>query len=249
MRRILQCSGPVPSGSSAASSSFWCSASASFRCSIGTSTRGRLRSLSLDCELLYERGILSKDRTSVSLKHVRAVHVTRGFLNRILGVGTYPNLDRGRSAGVHGGGHAGPWNDQRNDLESAEPRRGLGPACRARTTIAIRKGATRLLLAAAVALILLVAIVWGGLYTFRDRLGLKNAALISFGVSLAVILVMAVVSGGRRVSDFLRDLLADDRLDLLGELTRRGRASGPAAGKMAPPRSAAPALRQVADDI
>ena len=41
-----------------------------------------------DSELLYERGILSKDRTSVSLKHVLAVHVTQGFLNRILGVGT-----------------------------------------------------------------------------------------------------------------------------------------------------------------
>ena len=65
---------------------------------------------------------------------------------------------------------------------------------------------TRLLLAAAVALILLVAIVWGGFYYFVEYanfwdpfaagLGLKNAALISFGVSLAVILVMAVVSGG-----------------------------------------------------
>lgn len=69
-----------------------------------------------------------------------------------------------------------------------------------------RKEATRLLLAAAVALILLVAIVWGGLYylfetanfsdPFAAGLGLKNAALISFDVSLAVILVMAVVSGG-----------------------------------------------------
>jgi uncharacterized membrane protein YdbT with pleckstrin-like domain len=39
-------------------------------------------------ELLYEKGILSKDRTSVSLKHIRSVHVTQGFLNRILGVGT-----------------------------------------------------------------------------------------------------------------------------------------------------------------
>jgi uncharacterized membrane protein YdbT with pleckstrin-like domain len=39
-------------------------------------------------ELLYEKGILSKDRTSVSLKHIRAVHVTQGFLNRIFGVGT-----------------------------------------------------------------------------------------------------------------------------------------------------------------
>jgi len=102
---------------------------------------------------------------------------------------------------------------------------------------------TRLLLAAAVALILLVAIVWGGIYYFVEHanfsdlfaagLGLKNAALISFGVSLAVILVMAVVSGGdaifgelpfhhRRVSDFLRDLLADDRLDLLGRAYSEG---------------------------
>ena len=65
---------------------------------------------------------------------------------------------------------------------------------------------TRLLLAAAVALIPQVAIVWGGIYYFVEYanfsdpfaagLGLKNAALISFGVSLAVILVMAVVSGG-----------------------------------------------------
>ena len=41
-----------------------------------------------DSDLLYERGILSKDRTSVSLKHVRSVHVTQGFVNRLLGVGT-----------------------------------------------------------------------------------------------------------------------------------------------------------------
>ena len=41
-----------------------------------------------DTELMYERGILSEDRTSVSLKHVRSVHVTQGFVNRILGVGT-----------------------------------------------------------------------------------------------------------------------------------------------------------------
>jgi uncharacterized membrane protein YdbT with pleckstrin-like domain len=40
-----------------------------------------------DNELMYERGILSKDRTSVSLKHVRAVHITQDFVNRILGVG------------------------------------------------------------------------------------------------------------------------------------------------------------------
>ena len=41
-----------------------------------------------DQELMYERGILSKDRTSVSLKHVRSVNTAQGFINRILGVGT-----------------------------------------------------------------------------------------------------------------------------------------------------------------
>ena len=41
-----------------------------------------------DQELMYERGILSKDRTSVSLKHVRSVNIAQGFINRILGVGT-----------------------------------------------------------------------------------------------------------------------------------------------------------------
>lgn len=41
-----------------------------------------------DQEIMYEKGILSKDRTAVSLKHVRTVRVTQGFINRILGVGT-----------------------------------------------------------------------------------------------------------------------------------------------------------------
>ena len=39
-------------------------------------------------DITYEQGILSKDRTSVSLRHVRSVRVTQGFVNRILGVGT-----------------------------------------------------------------------------------------------------------------------------------------------------------------
>ncbi len=41
-----------------------------------------------DHELMYERGILSKDRLSVSLRHVRSVEVKQSFVNRILGVGT-----------------------------------------------------------------------------------------------------------------------------------------------------------------
>jgi len=39
-------------------------------------------------EIMYERGILSKDRLSVSLRHVRSVEVKQSFVNRILGVGT-----------------------------------------------------------------------------------------------------------------------------------------------------------------
>jgi uncharacterized membrane protein YdbT with pleckstrin-like domain len=41
-----------------------------------------------DSELKYERGILSKKRTSMSLNHVRTVSIAQGFINRILGVGT-----------------------------------------------------------------------------------------------------------------------------------------------------------------
>jgi hypothetical protein len=68
-----------------------------------------------------------------------------------------------------------------------------------------RKEALRLLVAAAVALLLLIIIGGAGLYwlvglgehdPFSPGLGLKNAAVISFAVSLVVILVMAVVSGG-----------------------------------------------------
>lgn len=39
-------------------------------------------------ELMYEKGILSKDRLSVNLRHVRSVYVAQSFVNRILGVGT-----------------------------------------------------------------------------------------------------------------------------------------------------------------
>jgi hypothetical protein len=68
-----------------------------------------------------------------------------------------------------------------------------------------RKEATRLFVAAVIALLLLIAIGGAGLYyliglgdsdPFSAGLGLKDAALVSFGVSLVVILVMAVVSGG-----------------------------------------------------
>lgn len=50
-------------------------------------TRGTALTVT-DSDLLYERGILSKERTSVSLRHVRSVNVMQSFVNRILGVGT-----------------------------------------------------------------------------------------------------------------------------------------------------------------
>ena len=68
-----------------------------------------------------------------------------------------------------------------------------------------RKEALRLFVAAAIALLLLMVIGGAGLYylvglgasdPFAPGLGLKNAALVSFGVSFVLILVMAVVSGG-----------------------------------------------------
>lgn len=39
-------------------------------------------------DLMYEKGILSKDRLSVNLRHIRSVYVMQSFVNRLLGVGT-----------------------------------------------------------------------------------------------------------------------------------------------------------------
>jgi len=68
-----------------------------------------------------------------------------------------------------------------------------------------RKEAARLLLAAAIAILRLIVIGAVGIYfitglgdgdPFSEGLGLKGAAIVSFGVSLVLILVMAIVSGG-----------------------------------------------------
>jgi len=68
-----------------------------------------------------------------------------------------------------------------------------------------RKEAARLLLAAAIAILLLIVIGAVGIYfitglgdsdQFSAGLGLKGAAIVSFGVSLVLILIMAIVSGG-----------------------------------------------------
>ena len=68
-----------------------------------------------------------------------------------------------------------------------------------------RNEALRLFIAAAMALLLLIVVGGAGFYyimgigdadPFSAGLGLKTAALISFGVSFVAILIMAVVSGG-----------------------------------------------------
>lgn len=69
-----------------------------------------------------------------------------------------------------------------------------------------RREAMRLFVAVAIAALLLVAMGGAALYYFAGWLGssdpfaggleLKDAAVIAFGVSLAVILVMTIVSGG-----------------------------------------------------
>ena len=68
-----------------------------------------------------------------------------------------------------------------------------------------RNEALRLFIAAAVALLLLIVVAGVGFYyigeigdadPFSAGIGLKGAALISFGVSFVAILIMAVVSGG-----------------------------------------------------
>jgi len=68
-----------------------------------------------------------------------------------------------------------------------------------------RNEALRLFVVAAIALVLLILVAGAGLYyliglgaddPFSAGIGLKDAALVSFGVSFVLILVMAVVSGG-----------------------------------------------------
>lgn len=39
-------------------------------------------------QLLYERGIFSKDRTEIQLASIRTVKIYQSFINRIFGVGT-----------------------------------------------------------------------------------------------------------------------------------------------------------------
>jgi uncharacterized membrane protein YdbT with pleckstrin-like domain len=50
-------------------------------------TRGTALTLT-ENELMYEKGIINKDRLSVSLKHIRSLRVEQGFMHRLMGTGT-----------------------------------------------------------------------------------------------------------------------------------------------------------------
>lgn len=51
-------------------------------------------------ELLYESGILSKDRTEIQISRIRTVKIHQSFTNRIFGVGTISIFTSGDSPEV-----------------------------------------------------------------------------------------------------------------------------------------------------
>jgi hypothetical protein len=203
-------------------------------------------------------------RTSVSLKHIRAVHVTQGFLNRILGVGTIQILTAGEQPEFTVDRHARPrhetrrikgrnrtTNPERPRLSRSE-RGYAAPACgsdRAHRADGDRMSWNLLLRR----ICEFLGPVLGraraqdcGAHRFRRltrrdprddhrvwrRCHIRRTALHH-----------------RRVFDFPRDLLTDDRLDFLGEATAPGRGSGPVARRTARRRSAEPGPRPAADNI
>ena len=117
---------------------------------------------------MYERGILSKDRTSVSLKHVRSVHITQGFVNRILGVGIIQISTAGDEPEFTIADMPDPYVIQRGDRQGAgnARRQGLSEdaAMPSQSDRRERNEALRLFIAAAVALLLLIVIGGAGFY-------------------------------------------------------------------------------------
>lgn len=61
-----------------------------------------------DRELIVERGLLSKDRTELSLSSVRTVNVYQSFFNRIFGVGRIAVFTAGDDAEVEVAGLPDP---------------------------------------------------------------------------------------------------------------------------------------------
>jgi len=51
-----------------------------------------------DNEILFEKGILSKERTEVNISSIRTIRVKQSFFNRIFGVGTVEIYTAGDSA-------------------------------------------------------------------------------------------------------------------------------------------------------
>jgi uncharacterized membrane protein YdbT with pleckstrin-like domain len=53
-----------------------------------------------DSEILFEQGLLSKDRSEINFSSIRTVKVKQSFFNRIFGTGTVELYSAGDSAEV-----------------------------------------------------------------------------------------------------------------------------------------------------
>ena len=119
---------------------------------------------------MYERGILSKDRTSVSLKHIRSVNIAQGFVNRILGVGTVQISTAGDEPEFTIADMPDPYVIQEAITKAQEMRDGQRLSGGRDATMPSasdrhdRKEALRLFVAAAIALLLLIVIGGAGFY-------------------------------------------------------------------------------------
>ena len=61
-----------------------------------------------DHEILYEKGLLSKERSEINIQAVRATKVKQSFINRILGVGVIEIYTAGDTAEVIAAGMPDP---------------------------------------------------------------------------------------------------------------------------------------------
>lgn len=59
-------------------------------------------------EILFEKGLLSKERSEISIKSVRSIKVKQSFFNRIFGVGTIEIFTAGDSPEITASGLPDP---------------------------------------------------------------------------------------------------------------------------------------------
>lgn len=61
-----------------------------------------------DSEVLYEKGLLSKERSEISMSSIRTVRVSQSFLNRLLGTGKVELYTAGDSPEIVASGMPDP---------------------------------------------------------------------------------------------------------------------------------------------